>query len=87
MSAEVKTTIVSYEQFSSIDFVPPASWYIRIATGNYYFYHIRDRAKAQQAVDDEWGIGKYRVIPTKPNKAPKGEVTAIGHQTTRGQKR
>lgn len=84
--SEVKTTKVTYEQFTSIDFEAPASWYVRIATGDYYFYHIRDRAKAQQAVDDEWGVGKYRVIPTKPNKAPKGEVTATGTSTRKGQK-
>lgn len=87
MTKEIKTTTISFEDFSSIDFEPPASWYVRIATGDYIFYHVRDRVAAQSACDNDWGKGKYKVVPTKPNKAPKGELTAKGWATTRGQKR
>ncbi len=83
----IKTTVVSFEQFSDYEFIAPASWYVKIATGDYYFYHTRDRAIAQQKSDEDWGVGKYRVIPTKPNKAPKGALTAVGHQTMRGQRK
>lgn len=62
--SQVKTTIVEFEQFADIDFTPPAVYYVR--TAMYYLYiHTRERDKAQAAVDEMFGGGKYLVKASK----------------------
>jgi hypothetical protein len=82
----VKTTNISFEQFSAYDFVPPATFFIRNALGEYIFIHTRERAKAQAWVDENYGKGRYTVNASKMQKG-KGEVTVRGVATRRGQKR
>lgn len=82
----VKTTVISFEQFSAYDFVPPATFFIRNALGEYIFIHTRERAKAQAWVDENYGKGRYTVNASKMQKG-KGEVTVRGVATRRGQKR
>ena len=84
--ADVKITVVMFEQFSAYDFVPPATFFIRNALGEYIFIHTRERAKAQAWVDENYGKGRYTVNASKMQKG-KGEVTVRGVATRKGQRR
>lgn len=64
----IKTVVVSYEQFSEWDFLPPGSFYIRRGTGDYLFLKTSDRKAAQTFVNNEFGSGKYTVVPAKVQK-------------------
>lgn len=87
ISAEgVRISLVSYEEFTDIEFVPPATFFTRSALGLYYFYHTRIRAKAQAACDDVFGKGRYTVNASKIQKG-KGGLTCTGIQTRRGQRK
>lgn len=85
-AAGVQITVVEFEQFTDFEFEPPATFFTRSAMGQYYFYHTRDRAKAQVACDDLFGKGRYTVNASKIQKG-KGGLTCTGTQTRRGQKR
>lgn len=61
MSKEVKVDYVSEEERFSDDFKPPASFFIVDALGQGVYIHTRSRAKAQEVVDELYGVGKYRV--------------------------
>ena len=75
---ELRTTTVNYDEFTSLDFVPPATYYIRIATGDYIFLHTSKRGTAQEWVDENFPPkGKYRVAASKLTKN-KSDVTARG---------
>lgn len=63
-----KTVMVSYEEFSEWEFIPPGSFYVRIATGDYLFIKTSDRAAAQQFVNNEFGKGKYTIVAAKIQK-------------------
>lgn len=66
---ELKITIVSYEEFTDIDFSPPSTWFFCNALGEYIFIHTSKRNVAQEWVDEYSGVkGKYRVIPTRDQK-------------------
>ena len=75
---KIKTTLVSYEDFSDLGFKDPATWYIRLATGDYLYIHTREREDAQKFVDSEYG-SHYTVRTSKMTK-PKGLVQ--GHKIT-----
>lgn len=75
-----KVTVVSYEEFTDIEFAPPASFFIKNAVGEFVFIHTRDRSVAQTYIDNTYGVGKYKVNASKMQK-PKKEVTARGYQT------
>lgn len=93
---QIRTTVVSYKDFTSMDFVPPATYFIQNALGDYVFMHTWDRAKAQDFVDEEYGKGKYKVkaskMPTSRRKQDSegnaipfaGEYTATGHNSRKG---
>lgn len=88
---EIKSVVVSYQQFTEWDFVPPGSFYIRDALGDYFFLKTSDRLKAQQAVDLIYGRGKYTVVAAKiektKSKLESGGYSCTGTSTRRGQKR
>ena len=86
IAAGVRITVVEFEQFTDFEFEPPATFFTRSAMGQYYFYHTRARAKAQEACDDLFGKGRYTVNASKIQKG-KGGLTCTGTQTRRGQKR
>ena len=65
----MKTTTVTYENFTDTDFKPPALYYVRTACGNYLYLHTQDRAKAQAEVDEIFGKGKYLVKASKLTKS------------------
>jgi len=84
--SEVRTTVVTFEEFSDYQFVPPATFFIKNASGDYVFIHTRERAKAQAWIDKEYGAGRYTVNASKMQKS-KGDLTCRGTATRRGQKR
>lgn len=91
MSKEVKTTVVSYEEFTDIEFTPPATFFIVDAMQNYVFFHTTSRQKAQQTCDGVYGEGKYTVKASRlqktKSKLESGGLSVTGTQSRRGQKR
>ena len=65
---DIKVTVVSFEEFSDYLFIPPATFYIVDAMQNYVYYHTSKREVAQQAVDNEYGKGRYTVKASKLQK-------------------
>lgn len=86
MSNDVRVTVVDFELFSDIDFTPPATFFIRNACGDFVYLHTRSREKAQAYVDEHYGKNRYKVNASKIQKGG-GNVTAVGHQTRRGQRK
>lgn len=85
-----KITLVSYSEFAAWDFIPPATFFIKDAMGDYVFVHTANRATAQEWVDNEYGKGRYSVNASRLQKGkPLGEDSkpAFGTATRRGQKR
>lgn len=66
--AKMKITDVTFDEFTCIDFVPPSTFFIRGATGDYYFIHTSKRASAQEWVDENFGKGRYTVVASKLQK-------------------
>lgn len=83
--AGVRISLVSFDTFSAYDFEPPATFYTRSAMGEYYFYHTRTRAKAQEACDEIFGSGRYLVTATKIQRGT-GPLTCTGTHTRKGQR-
>lgn len=87
----IKTVVVEFEEFSEWDFIPPGSFYIRMASGDYLFLKTSNRSEAQAFINDEYGKGKYTVIPAKIQKTvsrlESGGLSCTGTSTRRGQKR
>lgn len=80
--SKIKTTIVSFADFSDDDFTKPSNYYVRVATGDFYFVHTRDRLLAQQVIDDEFGKGHYKVNASKVSKAS-GTESAVGRLSSK----
>lgn len=72
MSAEknsvMKVTGVTFEEFTGYEFMPPSTFFIRDATGDYKFFHTASRTKAQTFVDSAYGKGRYTVVASKLQK-------------------
>lgn len=88
--AKQKVTVIDYEEFSRLDFQPPATWFIKDASGYYIFVHTSQRAKAQAWIDEEYGKGRYTVNASRVQKkhnTGEGSKPAYGVATRRGQKR
>lgn len=87
----IKTEIVKFDDFSQWDFIPPGSFYIRTALGNYLFLKTSSRAAAQEFVNTEYGKGKYTVVAAKieqgKSRLESGGYSCTGTSTRRGQKR
>lgn len=86
------TDIVKFEAFSAWDFIPPGSFYIRSASGDYLFLKTSDRLAAQKHIDTEYGKGKYTVIPAKAqtktvSRLESGGLSCTGTATRKGQKK
>lgn len=92
---ELKTTVVDYQSYTDIDFVPPASFFVMAFDQNgnqaYYFIHTSSRAIAQQWCDESFGKGRYLVKASKitktKSKLESGGLSCHGVSTRRGQKR
>lgn len=84
-----KITVVPYSDFAMWDFIPPATFFIKDAMGDFIFVHTAKRATAQEWVDKEYGKGRYSVNASRLQKGkPLGEGSkpAFGTATRRGQK-
>ncbi len=86
-----KITVVDFTEFSSLAFVPPATFFIQNAMGDYIFIHTAKRQVAQDWVDEEYGKGRYTVKASKLQatkcKNESGQYTVTGTATRRGQAR
>lgn len=85
-----KVTTVSFDEFAHYEFIPPATFFIQNAMGEYIFIHTANRITAQLWVDENYGKGRYTVKASKLQKGkPLGEDSkpAFGTATRRGQKR
>lgn len=78
MTKQLRTTLVTYEQFSDLDFKDPSVYYIKLATGDYLYFHSNDRNLVKEYIDKEYD-GKYAIRASKMIK-PKGIVE--GHNIT-----
>lgn len=86
------TELVKFETFSAWEFIPPGSFYIRMASGDYLFMKTSDRIAAQKHIDTEYGKGKYTVIPAKAqtkavSRLESGGLSCTGTSTRRGQQK
>lgn len=86
MSSEVKVTIVSYEEYTDIDFIDVATFYFKDALGNRHYIHTSKRSIAQQVADEFTGVkDKYKVIASKDqknkSKLESGGLSCRGSQT------
>lgn len=82
--SKIKTTVVSYAEFSEYDFIPPANFYIMDSMQNYFFVHTSKREDAQAVVNEVYGKNRYTVIPSKQQKTkPRTEfgLSATGSNT------
>lgn len=87
----VKTVTVSYSQYTEWDFIPPGSFYVRDAMGDYLYIKTGDRRIAQQTIDEIYGKGKYTAVAAKlekgVSKLESGGYSCTGTSTRRGQHR
>lgn len=85
----IRITVVSYEQFSEWDFIDPATWFIVNASQQFVYFHTADRAKAQEACNNLYGDGFYKVKTSKMQKSKSklesGGLSCTGTTTRRGQ--
>lgn len=87
---KLKVTLCDYEEFSRLDHIPPATWFVKDASGMFVYIHTSKRHIAQTWIDSEYGEGRYTVNASKIQKGkPLGEDSkpAFGTATRRGQKR
>lgn len=86
-----KITVINFATFSSLEFVPPATFFIQNAMGDYIFIHTAKRQVAQDWVDSEYGKGRYTVKASKlqatKSKLESGGLSCTGTATRKGQKR
>jgi hypothetical protein len=72
MTKQLRTTLVTFEQFSDLDFVHPSTYYIKLATGDFLYFHTNDRKLVKEYIDKEYD-GIYAIRASKMIK-PKGLV-------------
>lgn len=86
-----KITVIDFATFSSLEFTPPATFFIQNAMGDYIFIHTAKRQVAQDWVDNEYGKGRYTVKASKlqatKSKLESGGLSCTGTATRRGQAR
>lgn len=87
---EIKVTVVSYQDYTSYDFVDPATYFSMSAMQEYYFYHTSDRLAAQKKCNELFGDNRYTVKTSKTvegkSKQENGGYSAVGTATRKGQK-
>lgn len=84
-SKDPKVTIVDYQTFTDYLFIPPSTFYIQNALGEYWFVHTASRQVAQEYVDSVYGKGRYTVVASKlqktVSKSESGELSCRGTAT------
>lgn len=89
--SELRITTITFKQFADIDFIPPATFFIQNAMGDYIFIHTSKRNVAQAWVDENYGKGRYTVKASKlqatKSKLESGGFSCTGTATRKGQKK
>ncbi len=88
---EVEVVIVSFNDYTSYDFVEPGTYFSVSAMQDYYFYKTFDRVAAQLKCDEIFGPNRYvvktsKIIKTK-SKLESGGQSVYATATTKGQKK
>jgi hypothetical protein len=83
---EIKNIKVNYDQFTDIEFIPPGTFYILNALGEYHFVCTSSRIEAQKFIDSIYSPGRYTVVCVKLQKS-KGELTVTGTHCRKGQRK
>jgi len=83
MYKDLKITTVTFEEFTDIDFIPPATFFFKDALGDIHFLHSSKREVCQAWVDENYGKGKYKVIASKTQKG-NGNINASGSNSRKG---
>jgi hypothetical protein len=80
-----KVSIVDYQTFTDYLFIPPSTFYIQNAMGEYWFVHTSSRVAAQEYIDSVYGKGRYTVVASKlqktVSKSESGELSCRGTAT------
>ena len=80
-----KVTIVDYNTFTDYLFIPPSTFYIQNAMGEYWFIHTASRQVAQEFIDSTYGKNRYTVVASKlqktASKSESGELSCRGTAT------
>lgn len=80
-----RITVVDYNTFTDYLFIPPSTFYIQNAMGQYVFVHTASRAVAQEFIDQTYGKNRYSVIASKlqktVSKSESGELSCRGTAT------
>lgn len=80
-----KVTIVDYQTFTDYLFIPPSTFYIQNAMGEYWFVHTSSRVAAQEYIDSVYGKNRYTVVASKlqktVSKSESGELSCRGTAT------
>ena len=80
-----KVTIVDYNTFTDYLFIPPSTFYIQNAMGEYWFIHTASRQVAQEFIDSTYGKNRYTVVASKlqktASKPESGELSCRGTAT------
>ena len=63
-----KVTVVDFNTFTDYEFIPPATFYILNAMGDYVFVHTASRAIAQEYIDSVYSKGRYKIVASKLQK-------------------
>jgi len=63
-----KVTIVDFNTFTDYLFIPPATFYIQNASGDYVFVHTAQRSVAQEYINELYGVGRYTIVASKLQK-------------------
>jgi hypothetical protein len=58
---QLETVVVSFEDYSDVDFHFPSRYCIRNGNGDMVFYKTQKRELAQQQVDAEYGVGMFKI--------------------------
>ena len=82
---ELKITVVDYATFTDYLFIPPATFYIQNAMGEYIFVHTSSRSVAQDYIDSVYSKGRYTIVASKLQKtvsrSESGELSCRGTAT------
>lgn len=77
----MKTTTLTFEEFTDDNYRKPSNFYIMDAMQNYIFFHTRERSVAQEWCDKIYD-GAYKVNASKVSK-PSGTESAVGRLSSK----
>lgn len=80
--SKCKTTVITFEEFTDLEFKAPSAFYLRNSLGEYVYFHTRDRSVAQGWANEIYGVGFYNINGGKMGKAPESQ-SAVGRINSR----